>query len=415
MAAGAGEDAYGSVSVRIAYFARAEVVGRVPASVFIPRPRVESVLVRLERLPAPAVDPALVSYERLDDGRAGRVRPSAQDAPALSGRRRRTRGVRAGRRPARRPGRGARRGRVGQAGGDVSPVLAPAKLTVTLRVTGVRADGYHELDAEMVTLSLADELVFDEGGSGLVVEAEAGARAERPAERRAEPRRPCARGVRAPRGGPPHEAHPSGRRARRRLGRRGGRIALGRVRRSRGGRAPRGRRALLPRRAVGPGWRGWGSASPRCPSRPASTCCWCRRSASTRRGSTGPGTRTPGTTAPNALAAAATDRRAAPGPLARRPGGPGGQRTGAGRQRVDLVRRGRAGGGGDDGAAHIADAGRHGPAGAGPHRTGGLGGGLRDRKRESVKPGTTCRPGAASGWPSASSCASSCASACGAS
>ena len=66
MAAGAGEDAYGAVSVRIAYFARAEVVGRVPASVFIPRPRVESVLVRMERRPAPAVDPALVSYERLD-------------------------------------------------------------------------------------------------------------------------------------------------------------------------------------------------------------------------------------------------------------------------------------------------------------------------------------------------------------
>jgi 4-diphosphocytidyl-2-C-methyl-D-erythritol kinase len=57
-------------------------------------------------------------------------------------------------------------------------VLAPAKLTVTLRVTGVRADGYHELDAEMVTLSLADELLFDDGGSGLVVEAEAGARAD---------------------------------------------------------------------------------------------------------------------------------------------------------------------------------------------------------------------------------------------
>jgi 16S rRNA (adenine1518-N6/adenine1519-N6)-dimethyltransferase len=66
MAAGPGEAAYGAVSVRVAYFARAAVVGRVPASVFIPRPRVESVLVRLERLDAPAVDPALVSYERLD-------------------------------------------------------------------------------------------------------------------------------------------------------------------------------------------------------------------------------------------------------------------------------------------------------------------------------------------------------------
>jgi len=66
MAASAGEDAYGAVSVRIAYFARAEVVGRVPASVFIPRPRVESVLVRLERRPEPAVDPSLVSYDRLN-------------------------------------------------------------------------------------------------------------------------------------------------------------------------------------------------------------------------------------------------------------------------------------------------------------------------------------------------------------
>ncbi|HWD56257.1 MAG TPA: 16S rRNA (adenine(1518)-N(6)/adenine(1519)-N(6))-dimethyltransferase RsmA [Acidimicrobiales bacterium] len=66
MAAAAGESGYGAVSVRVAYFARAEVVGRVPASVFIPRPRVESVLVRLVRHRAPAVDPALVSYERLD-------------------------------------------------------------------------------------------------------------------------------------------------------------------------------------------------------------------------------------------------------------------------------------------------------------------------------------------------------------
>ncbi len=66
MAAAAGQDPYGAVSVRIAYFARAEVVGRVPASVFIPRPRVESVLVRLVRLPQPAVDLSLVTYDRLN-------------------------------------------------------------------------------------------------------------------------------------------------------------------------------------------------------------------------------------------------------------------------------------------------------------------------------------------------------------
>jgi len=37
-------------------------------------------------------------------------------------------------------------------------VTAPAKLTLSLRVTGVRGDGYHLIDAEMVSLSLADLL-----------------------------------------------------------------------------------------------------------------------------------------------------------------------------------------------------------------------------------------------------------------
>jgi 4-diphosphocytidyl-2-C-methyl-D-erythritol kinase len=39
-------------------------------------------------------------------------------------------------------------------------ITAPAKLTLSLRVTGVRDDGYHLIDAEMVSLSLADELEF---------------------------------------------------------------------------------------------------------------------------------------------------------------------------------------------------------------------------------------------------------------
>lgn len=41
-------------------------------------------------------------------------------------------------------------------------LTAPAKLTLSLRVTGVRADGYHLIDAEMVTLSLADELTIED-------------------------------------------------------------------------------------------------------------------------------------------------------------------------------------------------------------------------------------------------------------
>ena len=40
---------------------------------------------------------------------------------------------------------------------------APAKLTVSLRVTGVRDDGYHLIDAEMVTLDYGDVLEIDEG------------------------------------------------------------------------------------------------------------------------------------------------------------------------------------------------------------------------------------------------------------
>jgi 4-diphosphocytidyl-2-C-methyl-D-erythritol kinase len=49
-----------------------------------------------------------------------------------------------------------------------STVLAPAKLTLSLRVTGVRGDGYHLLDAEMVSINLADTLEFAEG-SGITV------------------------------------------------------------------------------------------------------------------------------------------------------------------------------------------------------------------------------------------------------
>jgi len=42
-------------------------------------------------------------------------------------------------------------------------VVAPAKLTVSLRITGVRDDGYHLIDAEMVSLDLADRLTITEG------------------------------------------------------------------------------------------------------------------------------------------------------------------------------------------------------------------------------------------------------------
>jgi 4-diphosphocytidyl-2-C-methyl-D-erythritol kinase len=44
-------------------------------------------------------------------------------------------------------------------------VAAPAKLTWALRVLGVGDDGYHLIDAEMVTLDLADELTIEPAAS----------------------------------------------------------------------------------------------------------------------------------------------------------------------------------------------------------------------------------------------------------
>lgn len=55
LAAGVGDDQYGAVSVKVAYFAEAALVGKVPPSVFIPRPKVDSALVRLDRREAPPV------------------------------------------------------------------------------------------------------------------------------------------------------------------------------------------------------------------------------------------------------------------------------------------------------------------------------------------------------------------------
>jgi len=66
LAATAGSESFGAVSVRVAYFATASVVGRVPPSVFFPRPRVESVLVELVRRESPAVDAAEASYAEID-------------------------------------------------------------------------------------------------------------------------------------------------------------------------------------------------------------------------------------------------------------------------------------------------------------------------------------------------------------
>ena len=52
---------------------------------------------------------------------------------------------------------------------QIVSLIAPAKLTRSLRVIGIRPDGFHLIDAEMVTLELADELVLDPTRSGLEI------------------------------------------------------------------------------------------------------------------------------------------------------------------------------------------------------------------------------------------------------
>jgi 4-diphosphocytidyl-2-C-methyl-D-erythritol kinase len=50
---------------------------------------------------------------------------------------------------------------------SVARVAAPAKLTLSLRITGVRDDGYHLIDAEMVTLDIHDVLTIDTSRTGV--------------------------------------------------------------------------------------------------------------------------------------------------------------------------------------------------------------------------------------------------------
>ena len=46
---------------------------------------------------------------------------------------------------------------------------APAKLTLSLRIIGVRDDGFHLIDAEMVTLDLLDRVTIDPDSVGVTV------------------------------------------------------------------------------------------------------------------------------------------------------------------------------------------------------------------------------------------------------
>jgi 16S rRNA (adenine1518-N6/adenine1519-N6)-dimethyltransferase len=56
LAAPPGTPDCGAISVKVAYHATARITGIVPPTVFVPRPKVDSAIVRFERRPAPPVD-----------------------------------------------------------------------------------------------------------------------------------------------------------------------------------------------------------------------------------------------------------------------------------------------------------------------------------------------------------------------
>lgn len=65
LAAKAGDSAIGIPSILTAFHGTASVAGRVPPTVFHPRPRVDSALVRIDRHAVPPVEAALLEIERL--------------------------------------------------------------------------------------------------------------------------------------------------------------------------------------------------------------------------------------------------------------------------------------------------------------------------------------------------------------
>jgi 16S rRNA (adenine1518-N6/adenine1519-N6)-dimethyltransferase len=83
LAAGPGEDAYGAVSLRVAYRAVVEVVRRVPPTVFWPEPQVESVVVRLTRRPPPVDTPPEVLFRLIEEGFAQRRKTMANSLVRL--------------------------------------------------------------------------------------------------------------------------------------------------------------------------------------------------------------------------------------------------------------------------------------------------------------------------------------------
>ena len=168
--------------------AEVEIVTRVPAAAFEPAPTVDSAVLRLRRRSAPVVPPGgrREPFYRLVQAGFRQRRKQLHNAlsrelgadrqvlaDGLCGLRGRAGAAGAD------PHRGAmglppRRAGAGAGGRGVTPLRleAPAKLNLSLAVTGRRADGFHELDSELVLLELADRLLLLPGCSGLRLEGE---------------------------------------------------------------------------------------------------------------------------------------------------------------------------------------------------------------------------------------------------
>ena len=161
LAAVPGTKAYGAVSVKVAYYARAELVGAVPASVFVPKPKVVSALVRLERRAEPAIavaDPERM-FELVRAGFSTRRKMLRRVLRAELGSRTEAILRSAGIDPSARAeelGLGEWASLAHTAATGAAPECrldAYAKLTLSLHVVGARPDGYHEIDAFVVSVS----------------------------------------------------------------------------------------------------------------------------------------------------------------------------------------------------------------------------------------------------------------------
>ena len=169
LAAVPGTKAYGALSVKIAYYAQADVVGNVPPAVFIPKPNVDSALVRLQRHASPPVavaDPDRM-FELVRAGFATRRKMLRRALDGALGDRAESAFRLAGIDPSARAetltlAQWAALARAESAQGRTEARLdAFAKLTLSLHVTGRRPDGYHELDALVVAVSEPrDELII---------------------------------------------------------------------------------------------------------------------------------------------------------------------------------------------------------------------------------------------------------------